>query len=331
MLFRSGISRKVLDRVAQYTGLDFEYIDTNDFSEAQELLINGKVDILSAISHDFVWSQKNNVYLSGIYLNTNVMRIIKNGSYDITGTIALPRNYYASDILARRFVNNRIIYFDSLLECLLAVKNGEADVTYANNYVANYHLSNANLYELQFAGSIDIQENLAMGISKKNEPILIDIINKGLRSISNQDINNAVLEYSILRKPLTFKEIVYAYPLEIIFTTIILLGTILIAVCVVFFAHKKHMITIKKEAEYDFLTKLNNRRSVEAIINQELTKNDHKNLGAFFILDIDNFKQINDKYGHNEGDLLLQTYAEIIKTTARKNPVGRIGGDEFVI
>jgi len=50
------------------------------------------------------------------------------------------------------------------------------------------------------------------------------------------------------------------------------------------------------------------------------------------IIDIDNFKKINDTYGHKKGDLILQKVGEVLKESIRKNDLAfRYGGEEFVI
>ena len=54
--------------------------------------------------------------------------------------------------------------------------------------------------------------------------------------------------------------------------------------------------------------------------------------GAFFMIDLDRFKQINDTYGHAEGDRVVRQTAEILKSLFRKEDiVGRLGGDEFCV
>ena len=54
--------------------------------------------------------------------------------------------------------------------------------------------------------------------------------------------------------------------------------------------------------------------------------------GVLMMMDIDNFKQINDKMGHLEGDKALQTVARVLTSTFRQEDlVGRLGGDEFLV
>lgn len=85
-------------------------------------------------------------------------------------------------------------------------------------------------------------------------------------------------------------------------------------------------------SEKDPLTDIYNRRMVDKVF-YKLAKNcktkDQK-LGVI-IIDLDNFKNINDQYGHHKGDELLRFVADSIKKTSRKNDViVRWGGDEFL-
>lgn len=86
---------------------------------------------------------------------------------------------------------------------------------------------------------------------------------------------------------------------------------------------------LRKRAESDPLTGLCNRSSVEALITSSLTVPDQT--AAFFFLDIDDFKAINDDFGHQYGDQVLQWVSGALRNVFRENDVvGRIGGDEFV-
>jgi diguanylate cyclase (GGDEF)-like protein len=55
-------------------------------------------------------------------------------------------------------------------------------------------------------------------------------------------------------------------------------------------------------------------------------------LHAFLFVDIDDFKKVNDLYGHDEGDRLIISFAELIKSYFREDDInGRFGGDEFIV
>lgn len=83
-------------------------------------------------------------------------------------------------------------------------------------------------------------------------------------------------------------------------------------------------------AKRDPLTKLLNRGFTENFINEYLSE--RRNRGALLMFDMDNFKDVNDQYGHIAGDELLIEFAHILKGLTRQDDiVCRLGGDEFVI
>ena len=90
---------------------------------------------------------------------------------------------------------------------------------------------------------------------------------------------------------------------------------------------------IKQLAFFDSLTGLPNRRLLLDRLAQSLHSNERTgNHGALLFLDLDNFKAINDSYGHDSGDLLLQQAAvRIVDSVRAIDTVSRIGGDEFVV
>lgn len=83
----------------------------------------------------------------------------------------------------------------------------------------------------------------------------------------------------------------------------------------------------------DALTGIANRRHLEQKLADELKRmHRYKNQLAVVMTDIDNFKRINDKYGHPIGDQVIQTYANIIQEQIRDSDfAARVGGEEYLI
>ena len=94
----------------------------------------------------------------------------------------------------------------------------------------------------------------------------------------------------------------------------------------------KEIKYLKSEVGKDSLTKLNNREAVESKVDAYLSMSKHSGISAFFMIDLDDFKQINDLQGHLIGDQLLVVVAGIMNKMLRKTDIiGRMGGDEFAV
>lgn len=86
----------------------------------------------------------------------------------------------------------------------------------------------------------------------------------------------------------------------------------------------------ESNARMDELTRLKNKRGIDAEFEQLLEECNRD--GALFILDLDNFKQVNDTFGHLEGDRVLQILADSFREVFRRDDLlGRMGGDEFLV
>jgi diguanylate cyclase (GGDEF)-like protein len=83
----------------------------------------------------------------------------------------------------------------------------------------------------------------------------------------------------------------------------------------------------------DYLTGLASRRHFIEQARGELARSARYGLPlSLCMLDLDNFKLINDRYGHQTGDLVLQRFSEICRATLREiDIIGRLGGEEFAI
>jgi diguanylate cyclase (GGDEF)-like protein len=90
---------------------------------------------------------------------------------------------------------------------------------------------------------------------------------------------------------------------------------------------------VRQLAFFDTLTQLPNRRLLNDRLSQAIAatrRNDQ--IGAVLFLDLDNFKPLNDLFGHTVGDLLLVEVAQRLKSCVREvDTVARFGGDEFVV
>jgi len=98
-------------------------------------------------------------------------------------------------------------------------------------------------------------------------------------------------------------------------------------------ADQKFFEQIHRLATIDSLTSLNNRFRITELLSEEIARK-HRYPGCLSLLmiDIDDFKSLNDTYGHLLGDQAIQTVASVLKRNLRKqDKAGRLGGEEFLV
>jgi diguanylate cyclase (GGDEF)-like protein len=103
-----------------------------------------------------------------------------------------------------------------------------------------------------------------------------------------------------------------------------------LALTLLFAAFSDVLHDLRRERDFDALTGVLNRRGFGDRIATQLPALD--NPVSLVLCDIDHFKSINDLYGHDHGDVVLQEMGEVLRRNARKHDIiGRLGGEEFAI
>jgi diguanylate cyclase (GGDEF)-like protein len=96
---------------------------------------------------------------------------------------------------------------------------------------------------------------------------------------------------------------------------------------------QQHVEALKKASEVDKLTQVFNRHKTDSVLEEEKRRAErYGHSFGILLIDVDNFKAINDKFGHQAGDDVLEKIAVLLKKNSRHNDtVGRWGGEEFIV
>ena len=333
----TGIAADILDLVSQYTGLHFRYIKSDNFSDALSKLQSHEIDILTALAHDYSWSEQNHALLTTPYLKSSIV-VVRNSKPQshARNIVALPRSFnLANSVLDNpEYDTEDVVYYDTIEECFQSVLSGSADCTYANNYNASYILSQLKYRNLSSTTLTAMTEDASFGLSDQCDPRLLSIINKGLACISSEQLDSIVLQNCSYKENPSFSTLVYAYPLISIAIILAVSMPLLSLLLGILLIHNRKTKEIRVMSETDALTGLYNRRAAEDHITRQMQE-DGRNpdcVRPLISIDLDKFKQVNDTYGHLEGDALLIAVADTLRTSVRSSDiVGRIGGDEFVV
>lgn len=330
-----GISADLFALVEKYSGLHFEYIRTENFSEALECVREGKADILTGITRSYSWGKECNVYLTNSYLEAPVALIAQSvDMQDGIRRLALPRDYYITGQLERQYGKEAITYYDSVEECVKAVSDGRADATYANSYVANSYLNRGEFRKLRLVELSVYAGNISAAVSKQCDPRLLSVINKSLNCVPNSKMDEILLNNMLKKRSMRpLQDFIYENPMDAVLIMFLTACFIMAVLAYIVWLKYRSERKIKETSRIDGLTGLYNRMETERLVRARLEEAERRNKKLLILsLDLDNFKQVNDTYGHLEGDVLLQNVARTFQeNVGAGHIVGRMGGDEFLI
>jgi len=183
-------------------------------------------------------------------------------------------------------------------------------------------------------------QGIAGWIAENGEPLIVEDVRRDRRFDESFDRVAEFETRSIIGVPLKTQNDVFGVielintleartftPLDLKFlTTIAEFGAIAIE-------KAYYLNALKRISSQDVLTGLLNRRSFERLYRREMERLQRTGRSfTLLLIDMDGFKQINDRWGHAEGDKALRLVAGLLKRECRKMDVAaRYGGDEFVV
>jgi len=194
----------------------------------------------------------------------------------------------------------------------------------------------AKLYAINKKIAPKVQKRLQKGESFAFYFFDEDIYNKRaivITFIPIKNIDAKTVAYIVHYKFDTFLELLLDKTKElfVILTFAIFLTSLMLMVYLIY--AKKKQERIEEQATHDALTKIYNRYGINTVLSSKI--HEYMRYGEIFSIiffDIDHFKKVNDTYGHDIGDFVLQNIAKIVSSNIRESDVfGRWGGEEFIV
>jgi diguanylate cyclase (GGDEF)-like protein len=211
-------------------------------------------------------------------------------------------------------------------ETMNMVSGRKADLTLRSLIVAAYTIRKEGLFNLKIAGQVPEYANkLRVGVVR-SEPLLRDILDKGVRTITPQEREQIINRHVTINVQMGTD---YALLFK-------LLGALLaVAGIGLFWTLRLRRLNaeLKRLSETDQLTGLYNRARLDSEYRVEFERAQrYARPLSLIMLDIDHFKRVNDELGHLSGDKVLVTVASIALLSIRNTDVlGRWGGEEFLV
>ena len=301
-----GIAPNIFNILKNHLKIDF--IDaTNASDKNPENLKNKEFDVMvlsktKERSKDFIFSKK--IYEIGTYV------INLDNSSSSSGTIGVLKDNVEEHLAKRYDVQGNIIIFNDTNSMIKALNNGKV----GNLLVTNKEIFDSNKYNIIPFETIPV--NLMFN---KENTLLRDIINKAFNYAI--DVRKAA-EISQLERD-TENKTIYLKNKEI--RDILVLFSILFIFIILAISTYLYQERLnKKNLLKDSLTNLPNR-----FIFDKFCQEQNSLTGSTFVIDLNNFKNINDSLGHEFGDTILKEFANFLKNIFIDSYIFRISGDEF--
>jgi diguanylate cyclase (GGDEF)-like protein len=343
-----GIMADLFNSLAKVSGKSISAVKYTTYTDLYDALENGKIDAMFPAYRDLWRLERENTVSTGAVLTDRMELITAKGVTEHKKTAVMATSPVEALYINDNYPDTEIIHFSNFDECIRAVRKGAADSFIVEENVLNYWLSDGN-----DLSDLDITE-LETAIdfcfaAKKENYVVCRILETALASVDQSEIDSAVKNNLHRENTFTFSEF-FSHNIS----KVIILALILMAVAsLILFknrrvlrrkqneienAHneirksKQETTKYRQKVEHDHLTGVFSRAYFLEMAENKIKGHRPNDTLQIVMMDIDNFKSVNDTYGHDNGDVVLRRLGEILKEISRVNGfAGRFGGEEFFI
>lgn len=221
----TGVTKDLLNTIAEQTGLSFEYILAGNHEEFRRILSEGDADLVAGIPYDYRFGDQYNTVFTDPYVTASMTLIARQGMenkpWDLS-VLALPAgSYWANQVDFREAQT-----YDSVADCVDAVLTGKADYAYGNIYSIEYYTQKAR-QEIVSTPLPGQTMGVCIGAVRPADMNLISIINKVVRTVPENETTALLLRNSAQpERAVTLWTFVETNPIQ----SIVIVGSVLLVV-----------------------------------------------------------------------------------------------------
>ena len=323
--------------------LQFEAISYPTASEAIQAMKDGEVDCVFPANLTEYDSESLDVVMSPMLMRTEmdaVVRAAEQKEFVRKQNVVVAVNEGNTNydmFLMDHYPDWKRVYYPDTAAGLEAVAAGDADCVIISNYRYNnisklcekLHLSTV------YTG-VDMDYCIAVN---EGETELYSILARAIGAVPDAVVHTALTYYSTEDVKTSFTDLIRDNLFIVMTAIAVVLLIILILLLRSIRAEKKvleeeHLVKdLNKKVFVDALTSVRNKGAFNNYVQELQEKLDRSEDTCFAvgIFDCDNLKTINDRYGHDKGDIYIKSASRLICRTFQHSPVFRIGGDEFAV
>jgi polar amino acid transport system substrate-binding protein len=327
-----GIIAEYLKIVSDATGMKLDFQKSNTWHEVITKFKNGELDLIPAVS---IWDDicPNIVFTQPYITFPLVIATRLNADFigytnELNGKkVGVGRNYTSYFFLKNNYPQITLIQTDDVLQGLRLLEKKEIDAVVGHLAVIDHIIKHTNI-GVKIAGKTEYDFEHRVGINKENNGA-VEIFNKVFSSIGSRQHNLIYNKWIKMGE----KRVDYAF----IWKIAILLAVFFSGVGA-FIIYRYYLLNQLNQkliamANTDVLTQCANRKKLNEELEAAAYGLQRYNIPySLILIDLDNFKHVNDCFGHAIGDEVLKAVSLILRNNVRQmDTVGRWGGEEFLI
>ena len=315
----SDVFREWLEQLDLTEKIRIEYKPYSGYDDMIAALRSGEIDAAFPV-YDSIWnSEKLGIVQTNSLVESGVHMVYRGEYSDATAErIAVSDvSAFQQAFAAEKYPESEIYSVNTPEDCLEAVKQGKATCAFFDSGQAETLLSKRkfrNLNRLTMGESI----SYCIGVKKGNN-VMYSLLSRGMSLIDKSNTTNAI--YAYIGSDIEYSLIDFLLDhIGLAVTVLLIIAGLIVAVNLIY-----------RQANIDSLTGLGNKRAYQRAVRQlEDRIRDNRAEFTVAVFDLNGLKAINDKYGHESGDMALSDAGRILKKVFGDVRVYRFGGDEFI-
>lgn len=332
-----GIAADYMQMFSQMLGLEVRLVPTDSWAQSEAFARHRKCDLLSFLNH----SERRAEFLNFTdpYVEAPVVLVAQDKVTYIDGlkslggqTFAMVKGYVYEDVIREQYPEIEIVYVDSMDDALKKISEGKIYATIGSLYIVTSQIQKLGLTDLKIAGHTEMTNQFRVGV-RNDDPMLLQLFQKAVTAREQQAENEILRRWVSIRLE---QSVDYSLIWKLLAATAAIIFLLIYRQTLVSRYNRQLMdknAELERLSRTDALTGAFNRMKIDEVLSYELEQaKRYQHNFSVIIVDIDHFKQINDNFGHQVGDLVLKGFSEQIAQCIRKTDTfGRWGGEEFVI
>lgn len=326
-----GIAADLLQLASDRSGISFRLVRTASWDESLAASKAGRCQALSFLN-DTPQRRSWLIFTDTLLTDPNVFitreehPFITDPAFFVGETLVLPSGTSIEERIRAQYPGLLIRTVDSEAEALRQVSSKQADITLRSLTMAAYTIKKDGWFNLKIAGELPgYQNELRLGIDK-NQPELRERLNRAIQTITPQE------RWQIINRHISIN-VQAATDYSLVIKLLVAFSVLAVAGFYWNYQLKQHNRELTRVSQTDVLTGLPNRARLNQAFQAEIERcRRYSGFFSILLLDIDNFKAINDEFGHIMGDEILKEFARLGKDRVRSTDIfGRWGGEEFLV